>query len=467
MDARDGNFFYDGCNSPFFYFPGGPCPLGATGFVSRGLENDPELRGLGPYFSVTELSAAVLLNPFDSVSAKLISAPPSLLPRPNAGFVDKSLSVFFDLQTPNIRQYPIALYEFTRNYLTNERTRFDGEVVPGTYRYSFASLANPLVPINIDINQFPKLDGYRKINSQPQGVRFKNVTYDDGFAVLNPFVLNTITWEGNTSSLIFPSVDLSYFSIKRLTDPTDPLSDPVIYNLLGPFIVDPTTGFLIPNPTIPLFPNFAGASDTRVLLQNALNTSFILPPNFIDPGQTGVIDLEFVIYRPTSGVVYENSTRRFRLPVKVTNPFVFFIQAALPPGATAQQMAADYDYDGDGVSNFTEWVFGSDPKLKSSVPGSPGLNTVTPTPPAGQTALKFNPGEGSQSTLEYKVPKLKNTVPALKYSIEYSADMKIWTQITSSNPAWILSETHDQIKVTGSSTNPGTGGFFRTKVQPQ
>ncbi|MDE0835390.1 MAG: hypothetical protein OSA84_03455 [Akkermansiaceae bacterium] len=125
----------------------------------------------------------------------------------------------------------------------------------------FASLANPVVPLVISINQFPKLDGYRKLNNVRQGVRFTDLEYDDGFAVLDPFELNTITWEGNTLNFIAPAVDNLFLSIVRLEDPTDPLSDP--------------------NDTAaPLFPGFTGAGATNAL-------------------------------------VYENSTRRFRMPVKV------------------------------------------------------------------------------------------------------------------------------------------------------
>ncbi len=450
MSARDGNFLYDGCNGPRFYSPSPPCPLGATGFVSRGLDGDPLLRGLGPYFSVTELSASVLLAPFDSKSAILVSAPPSLLPRPLGGFVDQSLSVFYNLQTVFIKQYPIAFYDFSRSYTSDERKRFDGEVVPGTYRYNFAALPDtqrPLYvkpPIVININEFPKLDGYRKINSQPQGVRFKNVTYDDGFALLNPFDLNIISWEGNTVSFISPSVDTLFFSIKQLTDTTDPLSDP--------------------DPGPPLFPNFVAVGQTRVILPNALETTFTLAPNFLNPGETGLIDLEFTTFRPTTSVIYENATRRFRLPVKVINPFLSFIAASLPPGTTALQMAADYDFDGDGISNFTEWVFGSNPSNANSVPSSPGVNTVSVAAPAGITTFDTIPEVGS--ALQYKVPKLRNAVPALKYTIEYSKDLATWQTIKADNTSWIISETDKEIKVTGSSTNTDTGGYFRTKVVP-
>ena len=476
MDVRDGiAIFIAGCDFPFFTFSTGTCAPGTTGWVSRGLENDPLLNGLGPYFTITDISPALLIRPFDAQSVRLVAAPPSLLPRPLTGFEDESLNVFFDLTTNFIRQYAITSYTFGREYAAGERSRFDGEVVPGTYRYNFPSLNSTTVPAVLSVNQFPMLDGYRKVNNQPQGLRFTNVTYDDGFAVLDPFALNTLTWEGNASNFISPSLDQAYISIKPLENPADPLSDPVIYNGLGPVILVPP-GIFIENPTIPLFPSVAptGGIIPRVLLPNALDKSFVLPPNFIDPGQTGVLDLEFIVFRPTSSLIYERATRRFRMPVRVTNPFDGFITAALPPGTTPAKKAASYDFDGDGMSNFDEWVFGSDPAKAHSVPKPPSVSFNTASTGGTGSGLSTNNQQTrsdgkteatSEGALEYKVAKLTNTVPKLKYAIEYSADMVIWTAITSTNPDWTLVETLNEIKVTASPTNSKTGGFFRTKVE--
>ncbi|QTN33019.1 hypothetical protein HZ994_12045 [Akkermansiaceae bacterium] len=458
MDVRDGEAFFDGCHSFLFYTPSPICPLGATGYISRGIDNDPLLRGRGPYFSITGISSASVLKPFDANAARLNSAPPSLLPRPLGGFTDLSLSVFYNLQTPLIRQYFISRYSFTRGYTAADRSLFDGEIVPGTYIYNFASIINPTKPVVLTINQFPKLDGYRKINSQRQGLRFLNLTYDDGFAVLNPFDLNVVSWEGNVNNLIAPGVDNLFFSIKPLADPTDPLSDPVQYDGQGPFLPDGS-----PNPTVAIFPNFVGSSASRVLLPSPLDTSYIIPPNFIDPGQTGIIDLELAIFRPTSPVAYENSTRRFRLPVKVINPFFGAIAAALPANATAAERAADYDFDGDGFSNFAEWTFGSNPADRNSTPGSPGVKVVSST---GTPATRMAADETSSSALQYSVTKLTNPVPKLKYTIEYSKDMNTWQTVSAGNPSWVVTETAKELKVTGSGTNQDVGGFFRTKVVP-
>ncbi|MFM2197203.1 MAG: hypothetical protein RLZZ505_635 [Verrucomicrobiota bacterium] len=441
MTVRDGQAFFDGCDGPRFYSPSIPCPLGATGFVSRGIVDDPLLNGNGPYYSISSITPAALLLPFAAQSALLVSAPPSLLPRPLLGFEDQCLSVFYNLQTTSVRQYPISLYTFTRGYTAAERARFDGEVVPGTYRYNFASLKNAAVPQVLEINQFPMIDGYRKINNQPRGFRFTNLTFDaDGFALLDPLEINTLTWEGNTTSYISPVSDALYLSIKPLTDPLDPLSAP-----------DLTAETL--------FPSFTSNGDSRIILPSSLDTSFTLPPNFVDPGETGLFDMEFIISRPTSPLVFEAATRRFRLPVRMINNLPSVMRAIAPPGATAQQLAADSDLDGDGVNNFTEWAFGSNAASSDSVPVSPAVRVVSSGGPALLDA------SGAADVLEYSVPKVKNAVPRLKYSIEYTENLKTWSAIRSDDPDWILTDGIGELKVTSSSSNTKTGGFFRAKVE--
>ena len=404
------------------------------------------LEGLGPYFSVTDISSAILLRPFDPQNAKLVSAPPSLLPRPLLGFENRSISCFYNLFTNFIQKYDVTIYDFAREYAAGERSRFDGEAVPGTYRFNFAALAHPVNPAVLNINLFPKLDGYRKINKQNQGVRFLNVNYDDGFAMLNPFELNTIRWEGNGVNFISAASDVAYFSIKQLEDPSDPLSDPELES-------------------VPLFPNFSGGpSKSRVILPSPLNTSFIIPPNFVQPGKTGVIDLEFVINRRTTGVISEQATRRFRLPVRVTNPFASMIAATLPPGTTAQQRSADHDFDRDGISNFNEWVFGSNPALASSLPPVLGIQKVAPAPASKFGTMSATAENSPTEAFEFCVQKLTETIPKLRYSIEFSKDMITWNEIQVGDPAWTLVNGYTEIKVTSTGVNNTPGGFFRAKV---
>ena len=211
-----------------------------------------------------------------------------------------------------------------------------------------------------------------------------------------------------------------------------------------------------------LFPSFSANVDSRVILPSPLDTSFVLPPNFVQPGETGVLDMEFIINRPTSPLIFESATRRFRMPVRMINNFPTFMIASAPPGATPQQLSADADFDGDGVNNFTEWAFGSDAMLADSLPASPNVRLTTA---AGPAALDASGETGAANLLEYSVPKVKNAFPKLKYSIEYTEDLETWSAIRSDDPAWVLEDGIAEIKVTSSASNPKTGGFFRAKVE--
>lgn len=447
---RDGLLTFEpGCFSSAYFPPGTPgCPAGATGYLTRGDIDGDGLEDPGTYFTIVNIFRASLIRPFRPDKVLLSSAPPSTLPRPLAGFTNDSRSAFFNIQTELISQYDISIYEFSREYTSAQRSIYDKEVVSGSYRYSFPSLINENLSVNLSINRFPVLDGYRKVNNQNVGFRFLNVTYDDGFAVLNPFEINTIKWQGNTTSFITPTSDILYFSIKSLEDPTDPLSDP---DLTVP----------------PVFPNFTGTPGTpRVLLPSPLVTEYILAPNFLIPGQTGLLDLEFFIFRPTNNVTFDQSVARFRMPVKISNPFI------IPPPPNVNQLVfndPNADFDNDGASNFSEWIFGSDRSDPSSVPTSPSLGFSAPTPASstqGSGPVSFSATPQDEGAWEFKVAKLRNPSPKLKYEIQRSIDMINWTTVTTSDPNWILTDDDviSEIKVTSRNNDVTGGGFFRAKV---
>lgn len=491
IDVRDGGAIFDGCVEPNFFFPSviPPCPNGSTGQVVAGDLNGDGINDAGLYYGITNISTASLLQPFATSDARLVSAPPSLLPRPLSGFVDDSLTIFYNLFSPNIQKFDINRMALNRSYTAAQRNTFDREIVPGTYTFNFKRLVNPFFngtapPVAIALNFFPALDGFRKINNVKQGLRFKNVVYQDGFAVLDPLELNTIEWEGNTPSFIRPTSDLLYFSIKTLANPSDPLSDALVYDGAGAFTSNPAyDGFpsfieppnlvvdldgdpeFIANPTLPIFPTFVGPETTRIVLPNSLVQQFILPPGFLAIGQTGIIDLEFVLNRPTTAFIADRSTRRFRLPVRLVSRFRTAIASRLPVTATALQKSADYDFDGDGASNFAEWAFGSDPANASSIPSLARLKTITRASDA-VVGTSTRSGQPSPSTgLRYEVTKLVNPDPALDYSIEFSEDMKTWTKVTKTDPRFVVTDTAEKLVVATAGVPSEGGGFFRSKVQ--
>lgn len=538
VSLRDGQALFSppGCFDDEFFNPFLGCPLGATGLVTFGDLDGDGVVDPGIYFSISNISRAAIIQPFAQAAARLVSAPPSLLPRPLAGFTDNSAIVFFNVRTAAVQQFNITGMNLGRAFTAAERGRFDGETVPGTYIFNFTQLINPFLnqtppPVALALNIFPTLDGFRRVNNSPQGFRFRNVTYQDGFAVLDPLELNTIEWEGNTVNFIAPGADSLFLSIKPLANPADPLSAVVEFDGQGQFIDDPNDTVNDPpdqiiNPTFPLFPTFAGPTTTRIILPNPLVQSFIVPPNFLFSGQTGILDLEFVVNRPTSSVISDRSTRRFRLPVIVVTQFTTAIAAMLPPTASSLQRSADFDFDGDGASNFAEWAFGSDPNNASSSPSSASL-TLTSTPQSGTSATpavanatestptsttttttssgttsssaaassSANAADGtttantsatpsassaagsstgtstsastSGNSLQYTVRKLVNPVPALRYTVEYSTDMQSWQTVTSSDPRFVVTETASNLTVATVGAPTGGGGFFRSRVAPR
>ena len=444
FELRDGlSIFEAGCIGPAYFPPSPRCPIGATGYITRGDVNGDGVEDAGRYQSVLSIARASAIRPFEPEKIALVSAPASRLPRPLRGFVDNSRSMFFNLMAPPYRQYVFTNYTFDRTYTPANRTSFDEEIVPGSYVFNCPSIASTIYPVVITVNMFKQLDGFRKINNQRQGFQFTNVRrdlrYDSNFAVLNPNVINTITWEGNTLDLIAPAADRAYFSIKALEDDEDPLSDP--------------------SPGTPIFPNFTGppGSVTRVLLDSPLEQSYTLAPNFLIPGQTGIVDLEFEIYRPTTSAVEELTTRRFRLPVVVLDPFLRPLP--LINGATANIASADSDQD--GVSNFAEWAFRSDRSNAASLPVSPALTFVN----AVATTSEIGGAEAEGAHWEYKQAKVTNPDPILEYAIEHSKDMVTWTKITATDLDWKLTETRSTIKVSSRDPKLKGGGFFRSTVK--
>lgn len=86
---RDGNgIVVAGCARDGYWPPNiplDPCPGGSTAFVLFG-EVDPDVPNAGPYFWMTDVIPAIVIEPRRPDLAKLIAAPASKLPRPSTDF---------------------------------------------------------------------------------------------------------------------------------------------------------------------------------------------------------------------------------------------------------------------------------------------------------------------------------------------------------------------------------------------
>ena len=478
--VRDGLVSYDAPCIATSYLPPGsvrylnyfgfiiispPCALGTTGFLSGGDINGDGINDPAAYLAVTQVAPAVLIEPSRPDKIQLVAAPPSLLPRPSGGFSSTSANLFFNIQTTRILQYKMSQYGFNQIYTAGQRQEFDEAIVQGTYRYVFPLVNRPTVPVPVDVNYFGNVDGFREVNNQKRGFKFNGFNFVGGFALIDPSVPNTIRWEGNTQDKIAINSDVTQFRIIRLADETDPSSDALEPDGRPEFVEDPPgSGLLVPNPTFPIFPAFAGPGVTQVTLQNPLETSYTLPPGIIPVGSTGL--LQVTIVRNRGAAVADKSRISFSVPVKFQPPgspeivALQFIASKLPANASAADKAFNNDFDGDGISNFAEWVFNSDPGKASSVPIAPQLTFESASSKSGISTKN----DSSNGNWVYRVSKRENSDPALEYAIERSVDMNEWIKVTKDDPNWELIESPQEIKVISRTQNLNGGNFFRGRA---
>ncbi len=427
-----------------------PCALGTTGYLSSGDVNGDGvvdvINDAPAYLAVTSVNQAALIEPARPEKIQLVSAPPSLIPRPSGGFDSTSALLFFNIQTTRILQYKMSQYNFQRPFNAGQRGQFDDTFVEGTYRYNFPLVNRPTVPVPVDVNYFTGIDGFREKNNQKRGFRFIGLTFaPDGFALIDPSVPNLVKWQGNTPDKVAINGDLTQFRIVRLSAPGGP--------------------FATPNPASVIFPAFAGPNEALVTLQNPLETSYLLPPGIITPGATGA--MQVIFRRNRGGVIADKSLTIFSVPVRFSPPGSpgldpdKFIASKLPATASESDKAFNTDYDGDGMTNFAEWVFDSNPADASSVPSSPRLVFEEPASTEGITSK----AEGGSGNWVFRVSKKQSTNPPLNYSIERSADMNEWIQVTNDDPNWELHEDSAEIKVMSRTSGLDGGNFFRVSVE--
>lgn len=398
------------CDDPDYYPPGfyiNDCSPGTSGFLSLGnLDNaDPQR----PYLVVTDLQDAIAIAPLHEDNIKLLAAPASGLPRPSGGFEDDSSAVYYNLHTTNVREYGITGYFLNRNYTKNQRAKFESEIVPGAYRYSFPRLSNPAMPAPITAIIYPMVEGKAKKNNRVSGFEFTNVNKNkwvDGFVELSYIKPNAFKWEGLAPNVVFAAVDRLYFSVRALRNPAKPDSSDVFRD---------TSIF-------PAFTNTAG-DNPRVLLANPYVKSFITPP-VIPSGTKGMIELELARGFQTGGVTYDFSNRKFQVPVVVNDRYTEYSKLYLSQVSKKKREILQ-DPDNDGYNNLTEWILQSEPAVASSVPRAPlpgAYQAVDieggPTPFGSYYGFNINVKEG--------------TFPKVNYTLQRSLDQgKTWLDFSA------------------------------------
>ncbi|MES2996350.1 MAG: hypothetical protein V4733_06020 [Verrucomicrobiota bacterium] len=461
-ELEDGQAFYiAGCAFNEYKFPGwtiGACAPGTTGFATFGGLDDDFLEGieLNDYFLISSLTPAVIIEPSLPDLAFLRAAPASELPRPLANFEDASLGVYFNLHTSSVREYRFTGYFSTRDYRrgTRQRTRFDEEIVPGVYHYSFPGLNRPNLPVALPATIFPFTDGPKVLNSQRTGFQF--VTEGGrwtpgGFFELNVNRLNAIRWKGVKRSEVAINSDRMYFAIKFLSNPKRPGSavDEFV------FVEDPDDPDRQILEAASIYPPYRNDADPRILLRHPLITEFIVPP-ILETGKAGAVRVELVRALKTGGVTFDFSTRTFELPILTVDRYHDYALARFDGATKGRGLLSDFDKD--GFNNMTEWVLDSLPDDSQSIPEAP-----QPDYHLEQTVGDFVYPE----YYGFLVIKKKGLRPQVDYTIQRSVDNGETWQTMVSDRDWFVFEDEDQIRVVSRTGDPpdGTAGHrYRVKI---
>ena len=454
----DGNWTYDaGCplNGSAAYYPPSnplpPCPLGATGYLVGGDADNDGNRDDFTYWSVIDVVPAFYIAPNRADLCSLYSAPPSELPRPIGAFTDMTDTMYFDIQTEAVTEYRLTDYFYERPYTT--RGEMDAQVVTGTYRFSYPRLGDPETKVVIPVEYYPIPEGRLKRNNVWQGHHFKKLNgqglvWQGGFVRMDPRLPNTFEWEGNSYDNIFPGTDQMFLSMSRLAaapagDPTRP--------------IDATAQTY--------YPGFVAPGTSRVLLQNPLVTSAVIPPGMIPivgpvgtpPTGEGMLRLALVRNMPSGGISYDTSLRTYELPITFVNTYEGWAAVRFPAGTAAALRAPTADPDKDGFINSREWTANTNP-----------MNAAAPWPPA--PALAFVQGRSLRSTdsaasgyWETKHQKTVNAWPPIQYQYEFSTDLQNWSVVGPDNPDWAVIETEEDIQIRSRHETLTGKGFLRLK----
>lgn len=361
VNLTDGKIIYiAGCNffqyiPPGFYL--GACGLGTNGRVISGNVGGASLAS--PYLLVVNVTPAIVVEPRQAKLVSLIAAPASDLVRPQGGFSDNSASLYYNLQALQQQEYVITRYELAKSYSKSQRGKFESEIVPGLYRYSFPRLRQPTIPAPITAQIYPMPEGINRRNNVTSGFEFTSVNEDqwtkDGFIELSYSNPNPVKWRQLSPSNVLVGADSLSFSIRVLSNPRNPRS-----------AVDPLDNYSRKKQAI--FPDYANDGDPKLLLVNPFTSSFVIPP-ILAGGTRGLIEVEIQRAYTPGGVSYDFSTRKFQIPVVVVNKYTEY-QKSVFINKGSKQAILD-DSDGDGYNNLNEWVLDSNAADSESVPVAP------------------------------------------------------------------------------------------------
>ncbi len=447
IDIWDGNAVY-GCSGASYFSPSIPCPDGATGFVGFG-NIDPDVDFPISYLEIFGIQPAVAIAPKFPERCILKAAPNTTMERPVTGFTDSSYSIFYNIAPGSvaIREYLITRYDYTRNYTgTGGGNRLKKEIIPGQYIFALPLLSDPNKPLGVPLVHYDIPDGYEKIGNVKQGFRFVKLPGKlnrRGFVLVDKNKIPTFKWEGLSRTKIYPGSDRLYFSIRNMENPNNAASRAIYQNGGNP---------------VSIFPGVVSGADPRVLLENALVNNYTLPP-LVRTGSKGVAELELARNVTTNGVTYDNSSRRYQLPVWFVDQYSEFKKVAFR-GKKQKNRILD-DFDNDGFNNLTEWVLETRANDTTSFPGNP-LPAYNPPVPGAEPEF-----------FGFQIFKREGLVPAVRYQLQRSINNgRTWSNF-SGDADWAVVHNRDYrnyprlrlVAINSLVRPPGTENqIFRVKI---
>ncbi|GAA5481513.1 hypothetical protein [Haloferula sargassicola] len=348
------------------------CPLGTSGYITRGDANgDGNLDEMG-FFSLTNVSPASLIDPYREDECAIVAAPPSKLPRPYSNFKDDSWLVYYNLLTSQIYQFEVTEYNSLREYGAGpfEWERMDKEIVEGQYVFEFPFLDHPGQTFNLAVAHRQLPEGAGPHHRYPQNDFYFNsgVWDENGFYLLDPNLPNHITWQGNDVSNTFQGIDVWRFMVLDTLPLRDP-ANPFRTLALGNYDQRPAVGAppRQADDYLPfvLFP----PSGVPLQLPSVFTQEFVLAGNFFDPGEQVVLALRLDRILGTSSVAYDTSARIFLAEARFVITYPSY-RVTNFPGETVLTGPGD-DFDGDGYSNIAEMAMGTDPTDETEFPIDP------------------------------------------------------------------------------------------------
>ncbi|WAC19462.1 hypothetical protein OVA24_19750 [Luteolibacter sp. SL250] len=457
MYIVDGTFTQTGCAlndispNPFPIDTQLGCNIGSNAVRFIGSSLVPQ------FFELVGVEAATVIEPGRHDLVSLYARPSYEFPVNGLNIASRTTVIFYNLQstTGDVKEYRLAGtglrgntfdpgYAFRRLYGPTDRSRMEREITNGIYQFRVPSLGRPERPLYLNFPVTPTVEGYVE-GPIRGGFRFINVgpMNTTGFAQYDINLIAQFRWEGLTSGV--SSGDRLYIGFRRLDTALDPDST-LMVNGRG----EPVFDFPPPGADINLFPG------TRIRLDSPVQSFYNLPPGFFTPARSTTM-LELTLERDPGVGLSSVSTRRFQLPIRFVAGFPGAMAAAFPKDTPAALMDKNADPDGDGVSNWLEWLSGTDP-YTANAPAA--LSQLAYVPASTRRSGQTIPGYWHMS-----IDRRANLPAGVTVTVESSTDLETWAPVSENDPHWIVEDINEEPRIRILSRTPELTDkrYFRVK----